>query len=149
MAHLLKNPSVSALRVGVWFIAVGLFITPLVLVVSLALGGNQIPTLLEQGLSIATWNSLFTTALSALAAVIIGTVIAIAIDRTDIYGSSVLRLFLLSPLLVPPFIGAIAWTQLFGPNQGLNRLIGFELWNIYGADGVLSLIHISEPTRPY
>ena len=96
MAHLLKNPSVSALRVGVWFIAVGLFITPLVLVVSLALGGNQIPTLLEQGLSIATWNSLFTTALSALAAVIIGTVIAIAIDRTDIYGSSVLRLFLLS-----------------------------------------------------
>ena len=147
MAHLLKNPSVSALRVGVWFIAVGLFITPLVLVVSLALGGNQIPTLLEQGLGIATWNSLFTTALSALAAVIIGTVIAIAIDRTDIYGSSVLRLFLLSPLLVPPFIGAIAWTQLFGPNQGLNRLIGFELWNIYGADGVIALMTIhSFPT---
>ena len=142
----MKNPSVTALRVGVWLIAIGLFIAPLALVVSLALGGNQIPILLEQGLGIATWNSLFSTALSALAAVIIGTVIAITLDRTDIYGSSVLRLFLLSPLLVPPFIGAIAWIQLFGPNQGLNKLFEFEIWNIYGADGVialmLSLIHI-------
>lgn len=130
-----------------WLISFGLFIAPLALVVSLALGGNQIPILLEQGLGIATWNSLFTTVLSALAAVIIGTVIAIALDRTDIYGSSLLRLFLLSPLLVPPFIGAIAWIQLFGPNQGLNKLFEFEIWNIYGADGVIALMTIhSFPT---
>ena len=79
MTNLLKNPSVTALRVGVWLIAIGLFIAPLALVVSLALGGNQIPILLEQGLGIATWNSLFSTALSALAAVIIGTVIALSL----------------------------------------------------------------------
>ena len=41
--------SLSIFRLGVWLIIVGLSLIPLSLVVSLALGGNQIPILLEQG----------------------------------------------------------------------------------------------------
>lgn len=139
--------SVSLMRLGVWLIVIGLFATPLAMVVSLALGGNQIPQLLNQGLGQAVWNSLYTTLLSAIGAVVFGALIALILDRTDVYGSQVLRLFMLAPLLVPPFIGAIAWLQLFGPNQGLNRVFGTEIWNILGADGVTFLLIIhSYPT---
>ncbi|OFL77219.1 iron ABC transporter permease [Corynebacterium sp. HMSC077D10] len=139
--------SVSLLRGGVWLIVLGLFATPLAFVVSLAMGGNQIPLLFDQGLGQAAWNSLFSTVLSAVGAVVIGTIIAILLDRTDAAGSSVLRLFLLSPLLVPPFIGAIAWMQLFGPAQGFNKIFDHDVWNIYGADGVTFLLMVhSYPT---
>lgn len=135
------------MRLGVWLIVLGLFATPLAMVVSLALGGNQIPQLLEHGLGQAVRNSLLTTILSALGAVALGTVIALILERTDIYGTRALRLLLLAPLLIPPFIGAIAWLQLFGPNQGFNKVFGTEIWNLLGADGVtfLFIIH-SYPT---
>lgn len=133
-------PALPLMRAGVWLIVLGLFVTPLALVVALAAGGNQIPTLLAQGLGTAVWNSTYTTLLSALGATVLGTAVALLLDRTNARGATILRLFLLSPLLIPPFIGAIAWLQLFGPNQGLNRFFGTQLWNIYGADGVTFLL---------
>lgn len=132
--------SVSLVRIGLWLIVIGLFATPLSLVVSLALGGNQLPTLLDSGLAQATWNSFYTTVASAIGAVVVGTVIAFILDKTNVAGGRFLRLFLLSPLLIPPFIGAIAWMQLFGPAQGINRWAGVEVWNLYGADGVVFLM---------
>lgn len=134
---------VSLARFGTWLVVAGVFVIPLSLVVALALGGNQWPLLLDSGLGQAAWNSFFTTLLSAVGAVIVGTAMALVLDRTDAAGTRWLRLLLLSPLLVPPFIGAIAWMQLFGPAQGVNRLFGTAVWNIYGADGVtvLMLVH--------
>lgn len=134
--------SILGLRLGVWLIAAGLFIAPLALVVSLALGGNQLPTLLDQGLGQAAWNSAYSTVLSAIGAVIVGTAVAVILDRTDTRGTTALRMFLLSPLLIPPFVGAIAWLQIFGTNQGLNRAFGTQVWNIYGGDGVTFLLTI-------
>ncbi len=139
--------SVSLTRWGVWLIVLGLFVAPLSMVVSLALGDNQFPILLEQGLGTAVRHSLVTTLASAVGAVVLGTLIAIVLDRTDARGTGALRLFLLSPLLVPPFIGAIAWMHIFGPNQGINKIVGHDVWNIYGADGVTFLLMVhSYPT---
>ncbi|MDU0479314.1 iron ABC transporter permease [Staphylococcus chromogenes] len=132
--------SFNTLRMGLWLILVGLFLCPLGLVVSLALGGNQVPVLLEQGMGTAAWNSAYTTVLSSLGALVFGAVSAIVLERTNVFGARWLRLFILSPLLVPPFIGAIAWLQLFGPRQGINSWFGQEIWNIYGADGVIVLM---------
>lgn len=129
-------------RAGVWLIVLGMFITPLALIVALALGGNQIPVLIERGIGQAAWNSFYTTLFSAVGATILGTAIALLLDRTDAWGAGVLRLFLLSPLLIPPFIGAIAWLQLFGPSQGVNRIFDGTVWNVYGADGVIFLMII-------
>lgn len=134
------SPALGFARTGVWLIAAAIFIVPMALVISLALGGNQFPVLIEEGLWKATWNSIHTTLLSSLGAVIVGGVIAILLERTDVGGSAGLRLLLLSPLLVPPFVGAISWLQLFGRNQGLNAVFGRPLWDIYGADGIIFLM---------
>ncbi|WP_087118085.1 ABC transporter permease [Corynebacterium urinipleomorphum] len=130
----------SLFRSGMWLIAAGLFIAPLYLVVGLALGGNQIPVLIEQGLGRAAWNSFYSTLVSSIFAVIVGTLGAVVVERTTIKGPHIARFLLLSPLLVPPFVGAIAWVQLFGRNQGFNALFGHPIWNIYGADGVIFLL---------
>ena len=132
---------VRLVRLGVWLIVAALFVAPLALVVSLALGGNQFPLLLQQGLGEAAANSVVTTLASSAFAVVLGGLVALLLERTDVYGKNALRILLLSPLLIPPFVGAISWLQLFGNNQGLNAVFGREIWN-------LSLIHISEPTRP-
>ena len=131
---------VGLARLGVWLVVAALFLTPLALVMSLALGANQIPLLLEQGLEKATLNSAVTTLASSAFAVLLGGAVALLLERTDVYGKGALRILLLSPLLVPPFVGAISWLQLFGNNQGLNAVIGREIWNLYGADGVIFLM---------
>ncbi len=131
---------VRLVRLGVWLIVAALFVAPLALVVSLALGGNQFPLLLQQGLGEAAANSVVTTLASSAFAVVLGGVIALLLERTDVFGKNVLRILLLSPLLIPPFVGAISWLQLFGNNQGLNAVFGREIWNIYGADGVIFLM---------
>lgn len=123
-----------------WLIAAGLFISPLALVVGLALGGNQIPVLVDQGLGRAAWNSFYSTLASSVLAVVAGTLAAVVVERTRIRGAHTARLLLLSPLLVPPFVGAIAWVQLFGRNQGFNAVFDRPIWNIYGADGVIFLL---------
>lgn len=127
-------------RLGVWLIVAALFVAPLALVVSLALGGNQFPLLLQQGLGEAAANSVVTTVASSAFAVVLGGLVALLLERTDVYGKNALRILLLSPLLIPPFVGAISWLQLFGNNQGLNAVFGREIWNIYGADGVIFLM---------
>ncbi|KKO84620.1 ABC transporter permease [Corynebacterium otitidis] len=131
---------VSLLRLALWLVVAGVILTPLGLVISLALGGNQLPELLSRGLGEAALNSLISTTVSAVLAVVIGTAVALLLDHSDAYGSGPLRLLLLSPLVMPPFVGAIAWLQLAGPNQGINRLVEGELWNIYGLDGVIVLL---------
>lgn len=136
----LASPGLGLARIGVWLIAAAIFLAPLAMVVALALGGNQFPVLVEQGLYRATWNSLYTTLASSIGAVVIGGAIAILLERTDVGGATGLRLFLLSPLLVPPFVGAISWLQLFGRNQGLNAVFGRPIWDLYGADGIIFLM---------
>lgn len=131
---------VRLVRLGVWLIVAALFVAPLALVVSLALGGNQFPLLLQQGLGEAAANSVVTTVASSAFAVVLGGLVALLLERTDVYGKNALRILLLSPLLIPPFVGAISWLQLFGNNQGLNAVFGREIWNIYGADGVIFLM---------
>lgn len=135
-----STPGIGLARIGVWLIAAAIFFAPLALVVSLAFGGNQFPVLIEQGLGQATWNSVYTTLASSAGAVIIGAAVALLLERTNVKGAGALRLLLLSPLLVPPFVGAISWLQLFGRNQGINAVFGRPVWDIYGADGIIFLM---------
>ena len=100
------------LRLALWASLAGVMVLPLALVVSLALGANHLPELIDQGLLTATANSLVSSLLSAVGAVIIGTLMAFGLDRTDLPGRGALRLLLLTPLFIPPFIGAIAWSGL-------------------------------------
>lgn len=128
------------LRLALWASLAGVMVVPLALVISLGLGANHLPELIEQGLLRATANSLVSSLLSAIGAVIIGTLMAFLLDRTDLPGRGALRLLLLTPLFIPPFIGAIAWSGLLTDGGLVDRVLGFSPWNFYGGPGVVFLL---------
>jgi iron(III) transport system permease protein len=135
---------VTGTRLLLWIACLALVIVPLGTVLLLAAGGDHLPLLLEGDVVEAGVNSLVSATLSAAGAVLVGTVLAILLDRTDLPGRRVLRLLALSPLLVPPFVGAIAWIGIAGPASPVNiwwrATFGGPLWTIYGGDGVVFLL---------
>jgi iron(III) transport system permease protein len=72
-----------------------------------------------------------------------------AVSRTDMPGKGAIRLFVLGAFITPPYLGAIGWILLAGPNAGwLNRayiaLTGASegLFNIYSFAGLTFIIAI-------
>ncbi|MDQ1217489.1 ABC transporter permease [Microbacterium arborescens] len=141
-----RADGVDALVVALWLACGGLILLPIGALLVLAGRGDQLGVLLQGDVLQAGANSLFSATVSALAAVVIGTTFAVLLDRTDLPGRTVLRLLALSPLLMPPFVGAIAWLGIAGPTSPLNLwwrgAFGAPLWSIYGADGVILLLTI-------
>lgn len=96
----------------------------------------------------ALWNSIWMSATTAVVSMVAGTALALFVIRTDIPFKGFLRVMLLMPYAIPPFIGAIAWTQLFGPAGYISKaymsLFGtFDVpWNIYSAGGVVLVMAI-------
>ena len=75
--------------------------------------------------------------------------IAWAVSRTDMPGKGIVRLLVLGRFVTPPYLGAIAWELLAGPNAGwLNRawmgLTGASrgLFNIFSFAGLAFVIAI-------
>lgn len=137
---------VTGLRIALWLVVAAVVLFPIGAVVSIGLGGNYIQELFDAGIVDAAINSAVSSSVSAALAVLLAVVMALALDRTDLPGRSVLRLILLSPLLIPPFVGAIAWAGLLGPSGSVNKwwesMFSSPLWNIYGGDGVIFLLTI-------
>ncbi|WP_205684003.1 ABC transporter permease [Cryobacterium aureum] len=137
---------VDAVRVALWCVVTAVILLPLGALLVLAFSQNRLPLLLTGDVAQAGLNSVVSASVSALFAVVIGTAIALLLDRSDLPGRRVLRLFALSPLLVPPFVGAIAWIGIIGPAAPVNALwthwFGSPLWNIYGGDGVVFLLTV-------
>lgn len=141
-----RPDGVGAITVALW-VAAGVFVLlPLGAVVALAVSGRRFDVLLDPDVLEAAGNSFVSAAVSAFAAVVIGTALAILLDRSDLAGRKALWLLALTPLLVPPFVGAIAWLGIAGPTSPMNLfwrdLTGAPLWSIYGADGVIALLTI-------
>ncbi|MWV48020.1 ABC transporter permease subunit [Rathayibacter sp. VKM Ac-2803] len=134
------------MRVVLWALCAALVLVPLGTVLVLAAGGDHLGVLLEGDVVEAGVNSLVSSAVSAVLAVAVGTLFAVLLDRTDLPGRRVLRMVALSPLLVPPFVGAIAWVGIAGPTSAVNLwwrgLTGGPLWSIYGGDGVVFLLTV-------
>ncbi|HXH36572.1 MAG TPA: iron ABC transporter permease [Plantibacter sp.] len=145
--HGLTRPDgLTAVRVLVWLACAAVIIVPLASVVVLAAGGKHLPFLLQGDVVEAGVNSFVSATLSSLGAVVVGTALALLFERTDLPGRRVLRLVALSPLLVPPFVGAIAWIGVAGPTSPLNvwwrGITGEPLWSVYGGDGVVFLLTV-------
>lgn len=141
--------TVALARVSVWVLLAGLVIAPLTMVVTLGLGDDHRELLLRDGIIRATVNSILTSVASGLLSVVIGLVLALLLDRTDLIGRGWIRLLALSPMLMPPFVGAIAWTGLLGPGGTLNRLFDWPLWDIRGGDGVTFLLTVHSTPLAY
>lgn len=98
------------------------------------------PLLLDDGLVRAASNSVTSSLVAAVGSVVIGTVMAFLLDRTDLAGRRGLTLLLLTPLFVPPFIGAIAWSGLVTRGGLIERTLGVAPWDFYGFSGVAFLL---------
>jgi iron(III) transport system permease protein len=85
-------------------------------------------------------NSLSLSALATSGALLLGTLLAFAVNRYPLPGAAFLRAAANLALLSPPFIGAYSWVVLFGRNGLANRLLepwGWSLPTIYGYRGIL------------
>ncbi|ALJ22120.1 ABC transporter permease [Microbacterium sp. No. 7] len=137
---------VGILTVVLWIVVAALVIAPLGAILFLAGSSPQLDVLVRPEVREAAVNSLVSAGASAVLAVAIGAGFALLLDRTDLPGRRALRLLALTPLLVPPFVGAIAWLGVLGPTSPVNLwwrgLFGAPLWSIYGADGVIALLTI-------
>ncbi|PRI12597.1 ABC transporter permease [Leucobacter massiliensis] len=134
----------TATRIVLWGAVAALVLVPLGAIVSLAVSGSGWAELASPEVLAATGNSLVSAGVSGVLAVLVGTGLALLLERTDLPGRRALRLLALSPMLMPPFVGAIAWLSLLGPSSGLNTLwtgwFGAPLWNLYGGEGVVFLL---------
>lgn len=137
---------VDALTVVLWIVCGAVVIVPIGAIVALSAGGSQLGILLQGDVVEAAVNSLVSATTSAFAAVVLGAGFAIVFERTDLRHRRTLRLIALTPLLMPPFVGAIAWLGVAGPSSPLNvwwrESFGAPVWSIYGADGVIMLLTV-------
>jgi iron(III) transport system permease protein len=93
---------------------------------------------LELGLGVAMLAGLF------------GVPIAWAVSRTDMPAKGFVRLMVFGAFITPPYLGAIGWILLAGPNAGwLNKLwmaltgAGHGVFNVYSMSGLILVVAVT------
>ncbi|HUK41375.1 MAG TPA: iron ABC transporter permease, partial [Candidatus Acidoferrales bacterium] len=96
----------------------------------------------------ALLNSVWISCVAGALCMVLGTLLAFLVVRTDLPGKKSLRTLLVLPYALPSFFAAIAWIQLLGP-QGYLARIYFQLsgtqtapWNIYSAGGIVFVLTV-------
>ena len=112
---------------------------PLGWLVTLSVSGEQgvtaqhyLDALRDPHLRRALWNTLVLAFWVGIVSVAIGAPLAWLTARTDLPGRRLMRALVMASFVTPPFLGAVAWVMLAGPNAGaLNTL-----WRtVSGLDG--------------
>lgn len=92
-------------------------------------------------------NSLLIGVLVAASAVLVGTLLAWAVSRTDMPGRGLIRSLVFAAFVTPSFLGAIAWIFLAAPNSGWFNKAAVALtgapkgpFNIYSVPGAILVI---------
>src|SRR5947207_7341266 len=98
----------------------------------------------------ALWNTLVFGAGVAVLACLFGVPLAWAISRTDMPAKGFIRLMVFGAFIIPPYLGAIGWILLAGPNAGwLNKvwmaLTGAEhgVFNVYSMTGLIVVVAVT------
>jgi iron(III) transport system permease protein len=98
----------------------------------------------------ALWNTLEFGAGVAVLACLFGVPLAWAISRTDMPAKTFVRLMVFGAFIIPPYLGAIGWILLAGPNSGwLNKvwiaLTGAEhgIFNVYSMSGLIVVVAVT------
>lgn len=124
-----------------------------VMVQSLFAGTDRWMRLLDERIPGLLWNTLSLTLVVTFLAVVIGVALAWFVVRTDLPGGKVWRWLLALPLVVPPYVGAVAYIIVLGPSGWISSLwdrIGvfgeyqFDIYNFWGVSFVLVMF-----TYPY
>ncbi|MGI3170731.1 ABC transporter permease [Pseudooceanicola sp. C21-150M6] len=112
-------------------LGVVLFAVPLGLLAKVGLSDGGLPSLAplldaigSRSVQRATWNSLESSAISGLAALVLGTGLALIIGLTDVRAKGAAVFALLLPMMIPPQVTAIAWVQALGPSSVVLNTLG-------------------------
>jgi iron(III) transport system permease protein len=86
------------------------------------------------------YNTLAIASLATIGSLLLGTIFALTVTRTDVPGKRFFMISSILPLITPPFFTAFAFVLLLGRqgilNQALDALFGFK-YIIYGWHGVI------------
>ena len=87
------------------------------------------------------WNSVYVSAMSVVVATILALPLAYFTTRYEFRGAILIQTLGFLPLIMPPFVGAVAMLLLFGRNGTVNLLLddwfGFKLPFMEGLNGVI------------
>lgn len=87
------------------------------------------------------WNSLYVGAMSVLVASAFSMPLAYFTSRFEFRGAVIIQSLGIIPLIMPPFVGAVAMLMLFGRNGSVNLLLdewfGFTIPFMEGLNGVI------------
>ncbi len=97
---------------------------------------------------LALRNSLLTSFAAAGIAAVAGTALALVVSR-DPRPASALRVALLLPLLVPPFVSALSWGRAFGPGGLSDDITGWTLPGLFGPWGIIMVLAVHSAPLVY
>jgi iron(III) transport system permease protein len=87
------------------------------------------------------WNSVYVSSLSVMWATVFAVPLAVITTRFEFRGAMLIQTLGFLPLIMPPFVGAVAMQLLFGRNGSINLLLeqhlGFKLPFMDGLNGVI------------
>ncbi|GLS34719.1 ABC transporter permease [Mesorhizobium tianshanense] len=87
------------------------------------------------------WNSVYVSGMSVVWATVLALPLAVLTTRFEFRGAIVIQTLGFVPLIMPPFVGAVAMQLLFGRNGTVNLLLndrfGFKLPFMDGLNGVI------------
>ncbi|MFH1777880.1 MAG: iron ABC transporter permease [Candidatus Omnitrophota bacterium] len=92
------------------------------------------------------FNSIILALGTTFFSVIIGSSLAFLIKRSDVYFGKYFAYLYLVPILIPPYINAIAWIDLFGPQGKINLFfmklfsLNAPVFNIYTFGGAIFIL---------
>lgn len=116
---------------------------------ALADGRQALGGLADKQLARPLLNTLWTSTVVAVVAVTGATAAAWVTERSAAPGRRWLRLGLILPLLVPPYVSALSWARAYGPAGLSDQLLGIELPGVYGPLGVVAVVAVNAMPLAY
>jgi iron(III) transport system permease protein len=143
-----RSPGEAALVASLLVLLAAAIVYPLIQVLSVAFLDGGVPTLSPLRAFFARplfRESLVNTLLAGALAVVIGSVIAVPLalltTRYRLPGRGLISVLAALPLVIPPFVGAVAFQQVLGPSGAVNLLLldrwGFTVPFMDGFAGVV------------
>lgn len=99
-------------------------------------GGGQVAAAMMQ----PVWTTLWVATVTALLSTTGGLAAAWLTERARIPGRGALRLAILAPLLIPPFVSALSWGRAYGVGALGDQTVGVHLPGLYGPIGVIAVL---------
>lgn len=101
------------------------------------------------GVGSAVNNTLLIGSMVSVATVLLGVAAAFLTERSSIPGRRWLRLGILLPLLVPPFVSALSWARAYGPGGLSDDVLGLTLPGLFGLPGIAAVIAVNAMPLAY